>query len=76
MGGACNAHGEMRNAYENFSHKPEGKSPRRTSRRRWEDNIEIDLKEIGSEGVDWIQLAQGEIRKQDVVKTATSPRIP
>jgi len=38
--------------------KPEGKRPRVRPRRRWEDNIRMDLREIGREGVDWINVAQ------------------
>jgi hypothetical protein len=38
--------------------KPEGKRPLGTPRRRWEDNIKMDLREIGSSGMDWIDLAQ------------------
>ena len=38
--------------------KPEGKRPLRRSRRRWEDNIKMDLQEVGCGGMDWIELAQ------------------
>jgi hypothetical protein len=38
--------------------KPEGKRPLGRPRFRWEDNIKMDLKEVGCEGVDWIDLAQ------------------
>jgi hypothetical protein len=44
--------GEMRNAYNISVGKPEGKTPLGRHRRRWEDNIRIDLREIGWEGVD------------------------
>jgi hypothetical protein len=50
--------GEMRNAYKILVGKPEGKRPLGRLRRRWEDNIGIDLREVGWEGVDWICLAQ------------------
>jgi hypothetical protein len=50
---------EIRNSYKILVGKPEGtKSPGRP-RIRWEDNIKIDLREIGKEGVGWIHLAQG-----------------
>ena len=39
--------------------KPEGKRPLGKPRRRWEDNIEMDLQEVGCRGMDWIELAQG-----------------
>jgi len=38
--------------------KPEGKRPLGRSRRRWEDNIKIDLQEVGCGGMGWIELAQ------------------
>jgi hypothetical protein len=38
--------------------KPEGKRPFGRPRHRWEDNIKMDLQEVGSGGVDWIELAQ------------------
>jgi len=50
--------GAMRNAYNILARKPEGKSPLGRHRRRWEDNIKIDLRETEWEGVDWIDLAQ------------------
>jgi hypothetical protein len=50
--------GEIKNAYIYFIQKLEGKRPLAISRRRWEDNIRIDLREIGWEGVDWMHLAQ------------------
>jgi hypothetical protein len=50
--------GEKRNAYRILVGKPEGKRLRGRSRRRWADNIKIDLREIGWDGVDWTDLAQ------------------
>jgi len=38
--------------------KSEGKRPLGRSRRRWEDNIKMDLQEVGCRGMDWIDLAQ------------------
>jgi hypothetical protein len=46
-----------RNAYMILVGKPEGKRPLGRSRRRWEDNIRMDLREIGWSGTDWINLA-------------------
>jgi hypothetical protein len=57
MGGACITHGEVSNAYKILVGKPEGKRSFERPRRRWED-IRVDLKELGWEGVDWIHLAQ------------------
>jgi hypothetical protein len=50
--------GEKRNAYRILVGKPEGKRPLGRPRRRWEDNIRMDLGEIGWGGMDWIDLAQ------------------
>jgi hypothetical protein len=49
---------ERRGVYRVFVGKPEGKSPLGRSRRRLEDNIKMDLQEVGCGGVDWIELAQ------------------
>jgi hypothetical protein len=49
----------MRNAYKILVGKPEGKRSLERPRRRWEDNIRMELMEIGWEYVDWIHLAQG-----------------
>jgi hypothetical protein len=47
MGGACSIHGEMRNAYKIFVGNPEGNRPLGRHRFRREDNIKMDLREIG-----------------------------
>jgi len=47
----------MRNAYIILVGKPEGKKPLRRPSCKWEDNIRIDVREIGWEGVDWMHLA-------------------
>jgi hypothetical protein len=49
--------GEMRNAYKILVGMPEGKKPLGGPRRRWEDNIKMDFREIGFGGVGWIHLA-------------------
>ncbi|KAJ4440160.1 hypothetical protein ANN_08298 [Periplaneta americana] len=50
---------ESRNAYRVLVGRPEGKRPLGRPRRRWEDNIKMDLREVGYDGRDWINLAQG-----------------
>jgi hypothetical protein len=50
--------GEKRNAYRILVGKPEGKRPLGRPRRRWVDNIKMDLGVIGWDDVDWIDLAQ------------------
>jgi hypothetical protein len=49
----------MGNSYNILVGKPEGKRPIRRYRLRWEDNIRMDCKELGWEGVDWMHLSQG-----------------
>jgi hypothetical protein len=50
--------GESRGVYRVFVVKPEGKRPLGRPRRRWEDNITMDLQEVGSGCIDYIDLAQ------------------
>jgi hypothetical protein len=54
--------GETRNTYRLFVGKPEGKRPLRRPKNRRVNNIKIDLTEIGWDGMDWIDLAQGRDR--------------
>jgi hypothetical protein len=49
--------------------RPEGKRPLGRPRRRWEDNIEIDLREMGIHGTNWIRLAKGRVRRLAFVNT-------
>jgi hypothetical protein len=58
MGRACSTNGEKRNAYRILVGNPEGKIPLERPRCRWVDNIKMDLREIGWDGMDWIDLAQ------------------
>jgi hypothetical protein len=50
--------GEKSNAYRILVGEPEGKRPLARPKRRWVDNIKMDLREIGWDGMDWIDLAQ------------------
>jgi hypothetical protein len=50
--------GEKRNVYRILVRKSEGKRPLGRPRRRWVDNINMDLRGIGWDGVDWIDMAQ------------------
>jgi hypothetical protein len=58
MGRACSTKGEKWNAYRILVGKPERKRPLGRPRRRWVDNIKMDLREIGWGGMDSINLAQ------------------
>jgi hypothetical protein len=60
---------EARKAYRVLLGKPERKRPLRRPRRRWEDMIRIDVREIGWSGVEWIQLAQDRDQWQVLVNT-------
>jgi hypothetical protein len=48
--------GKNKNAYRILVGNPEGKRPLGRSRRRWEDNIKVDLREIGWCGIDWLKI--------------------
>jgi hypothetical protein len=56
--------------------RPEGKRPRGRPRRRWEDNIKLDLREIGIDGADWIQLAQDRVKWRAFVNIVMNLQVP
>jgi hypothetical protein len=58
-----------------FVIKPEGKRPLGRPRRRWEDGIRMDLREIGLGGVDWIRLAQDRDQWRSVVSAVMNLRV-
>jgi hypothetical protein len=64
--------GEERKVYKVWIVKPEGKRPLGRPRRKWEDGIRMDLREIGLGCVDWIRLAQDMDRWRDVVSAVMS----
>ncbi|KAJ4431153.1 hypothetical protein ANN_19748 [Periplaneta americana] len=66
--------GESRNAYRVLVGRPEGKRPLGRSRRRWEDNIKMDLKEVGNDDRDWINLAQDRDQWRVYVRAAMNLR--
>jgi hypothetical protein len=68
-------HVEERKVYKVLVGKPEGKRPLGRPRRRWEDGIRVDLREIGMVGVDWIRLAQDRDRWRAVVSAVMSLRV-
>jgi hypothetical protein len=67
--------GEERKVYKVLVGKPEGKRPLGRSRRRWEDGIIMDLREIGLWGVDWIRLTQYRDRWRAVVSAVMNLRV-
>jgi hypothetical protein len=54
--------GEGRGVYRVLVERPEGKRTLGRPRRRWEDNIKMDIREAGIDGANWIQLAQNRVR--------------
>jgi hypothetical protein len=56
--------------------KPEGKSPLGTPRRRWVDNIKMDLREIGCDCMNWIDLAQDRDQWRALVNKVRNLRVP
>jgi hypothetical protein len=76
MGRECSTNGENRNAYRILVGKPEGKRPLGRPRRRWVDNITMDLREIGWDGVDWIDLAQDRDQWRALVSMVMNLRVP
>jgi hypothetical protein len=67
--------GEMRNECKILVGKHEGKRSLGNPRRRWEDNIRMDLREIGCEGVDWINLSQDRGQWWALVDTEINLRV-
>jgi len=68
--------GASRGVYSVLVGKPEGKRPLGRPRRRWEDNIKMDLQEVGCGGVDWIELAQDRDRWRALVSAVMNLRVP
>jgi hypothetical protein len=67
--------GEERKVYKVLVGKPEGKRPPGRPRRRWEDGIRMDLREIGLRGVAWIRLAQDRYWWRAVVSAVMNLRV-
>jgi hypothetical protein len=76
MGRACSTNGAKRNAYRILVGKPEGKRPLGRPRRRWVDNIKMDLREIGWGSKDWIELPQERDKWRALVNTVMNLRVP
>jgi len=68
--------GEGRGVYRVLVRKPEGKRPLRRPRPRWENNIKMDLQEVGGDCGDWMELAQDRDRWRALVSTVMNFRVP
>jgi hypothetical protein len=68
--------GEGRSVYRGLVGRPEGKKPLGRPRRRWENNIKLELREIRIDGANWIRLAQDRAQWRAFVTTAVNLRIP
>jgi hypothetical protein len=68
--------GEGRGAYRVLVGRPEGKRPLGRPRRRWEDNIKMDLRYTGIDGANWTQLAQDRVQWRACVNTVMNLRVP
>jgi hypothetical protein len=76
MGRVCSTNGEKRNAYRIMVGKPEGKRPLGRPSRGWVGNIKMDLREIGRDGMDLIDLAQNRDQRRALVNTVMNLRVP
>jgi hypothetical protein len=68
--------GEKRNVYRILVGMPKGKRPLGRPRRRWADNIKMDLRGIGWDGMDWIDLAQSRDQWRTLVNMVMNLRFP
>jgi hypothetical protein len=68
--------GEGRGAYRILVGRPEGRTPLERPRRRWEDNIKMDLQEVEWGGMDWIDMAQDRDRWRALVSLVMNLRVP
>jgi hypothetical protein len=76
VGGTCGTNEGEEDVYMLSVGKPEGKRPLGRPRRRWIDNIKMDISEIGLSVVGWIALAQDRYRWRALVNSVMNLRVP
>jgi len=76
VGGTCGTHGGGRGVYRVLFGKPEGKRPLGRPKRRWNDNIKLDLREMSINGTNWIQLVQDRVQWRAFLNTVMNLRVP
>jgi hypothetical protein len=76
MGWTCGTRGEGRGVHRVLVGRPEGGRPLGRHRCRWENNIKMDLREIGIDGANWTQLAQDRAQWRACVNTIMNLRAP
>jgi len=76
MGGACSTMEDTRGVYRVLVGKPERKRPLGRPKHRWENDIKLDLQEVGCRGVDWIELARDRDRWWALVNAVMNLRFP
>ena len=76
MDWACDAYGSGEGVYRGLVSEADGKKPLGRPRRRWVDNIKMDVQEVGCGYMDWIGLAQDRDRWRAVVSAVMNLRVP
>jgi len=76
VGWTCGTRGGGKRCYRVLVGRLEGKRPLGRPRHRWKNNIKTDLREIGIDGANWIQLAQDRVRRRAFVNTVMNLRVP
>ena len=76
MGRVCSTYGGDERRIEVLVRKSDGKGPYGRPRRRWEDDTEMNLQEVGCEGMDWIELAQDRNRWWALMNAVMNLRVP